>query len=264
VATATQYDVQTAQRAGIPLDVLLAIRAVESGSRATAVRFEPHVFWRARKGFPRSMTGGQIRDSLTAAELAAVPYTPCSLAWREANGLAPCTRRGAVYDQAASLVGAETNRAAFERAARLDTNAAIDATSWGLYQVLGGHLRALYPQDPVGAFDANPERVSEELLVRWMSQNDTARRAAVAGDLRTLALRYNGNTRWGEAMAAALAHIRASGVTVVGGGGSAETTLAPAPAQRPSGRSWSTVALVAAVAVGGLLAARYLAARRSR
>lgn len=262
MATATQYDVQTAQRAGIPLDVLLAIRAVESGNRPTAVRFEPHVFWRIRKGFPRSLTGGQIRDGLTAADLAAVPYTPCSLAWREANGLAPCTRRGAVYDQAASLVGAETNRAAFERAYRVDASAAIDATSWGLYQVLGGHLRALYPRDPVGAFDADPERVSEALLIRWMSQNDTARQAANAGDMRALALRYNGNTRWGEAMAAALARIRASSVSVVGGSGAAPLT--PTAARGSNSRSWTTAALLSAVVLGGLLAARYLAARRSR
>lgn len=260
MATATQYDVQTAQRAGIPLDVLLAIRAVESGNRPTAVRFEPHVFWRIRKGFPRSMTGGQIRDSLTAAERAAVPYTPCSLAWREANGLAPCMRRGAVYDQAASLVGSETNRAAFERAARLDTDAAIRATSWGLYQVLGEHLLALYPQNPVAAFDADPERVSEALLVRWMSRNDAARQAATEGDMRTLALRYNGNTRWGDAMQSALARIRASGVSVVGGSGA--TPLTPTAAARgSSSRSWTTAALLGAVVLGGLLAARYLARR---
>lgn len=205
-------DQELAARAGIPLRILLAIRAVESGGRATAVRFEPHVFWRIRKRLPRSATGGQIRDSLTAAELAAVPYTPCSADWRAANGLPPCTRGNPPrpYVQAASLVGSETSRAAFERAFRVDPVAAVEATSWGLYQVLGGHLLSTQggtPAQAVAAFDRDPSGVGRAMLISWFGDNETARGLAQRGEVEALARLYNGSEAWGRALRRALANI---------------------------------------------------------
>lgn len=203
-------DQELAARAGIPLRILLAIRAVESGGRATAVRFEPHVFWRIRKRLPRSATGGQIRDSLTAAELAAVPYTPCSADWRAANGLPPCMRGSEIYTQAASLVGSETSRAAFERAFRVDPVAAVEATSWGLYQVLGGHLLSTQggtPAQAVAAFDRDPSGVGRAMLISWFGDNETARGLAQRGEVEALARLYNGSEAWGRALRRALANI---------------------------------------------------------
>jgi hypothetical protein len=266
MAIATPSDTQLAQRADIPLDVLLAIRTVESGNTATAVRFEPHVFWRLRKGFPRSMSGGQMRDALTAAELALVPYTPCTLSWRTAHGLAPCVRRGAIYDRAVSLVGSETNRAAFERAYRVDPRIAIRSTSWGLYQVLGEHLLALYPQDPVGSFYAAPRRVSGEMLVSWMRANDAGRLAAQRGDLVELARRYNGDEAWGRAMQRALTRIRSEGITpgpdVPDTPGTRPSPVVEPPTySKPTANVAGTLALAAGVGAAAWLGARWLRSR---
>ena len=205
-------DAELAERAGIPLRILLAIRAVESGGRASAVRFEPHVFWRIRKGLPRSATGGQIRDSLTAAERAAVPYTPCSPDWRAANGLPPCMRGSEIYTQAASLVGSETSRSAFERAFRVNPAAAVEATSWGHYQVLGGHLLSTQggtPAQAVAAFDRDPAGVGRAMLVSWFAGNETARALAQRGEVEALAMLYNGSEAWGRAMRRALERLPA-------------------------------------------------------
>ena len=158
-------DQELADRAGIPLRILLAIRAVESGGSASAVRFEPHLFHRD--------TGGRF----TRAQ---VPWTP-------APG------RGSV-----SLTPSETNRAAFERAFRLEPRIAVTSSSWGAYQVLGRHLLAVRGPDPdraVAAFDADPVHVGEEMFLSWMRGNPAAQTAARAGDIARLAELYNGSQR---------------------------------------------------------------------
>lgn len=182
-------DSTIAASTGIPLAFVRAIRAVESNGSATAVRFEPHVFWRIRKGLDARATGPQIRDALSAAELAQVPYTPGNADWRAAHGLAPCR-----ISRAASCSSAETDAAAFQRAYAVDPATAIRATSFGLYQTLGGHLLSLYP-DPtraVAAFRANPATVSEQLLVHWLNANPEAKEAAQRGDAEAFVRRYNG------------------------------------------------------------------------
>jgi len=216
-------DAELAARAGIPLRILLAIRAVESGGRASAVRFEPHVFWRKRKRLPGSATGGQIRDSLTAAELAAVPYTPCSADWRARNGLSPCMRGNPPqpYIQAASLVGSETSRSAFERAFRIDPVPAVEATSWGHYQVLGGHLLSTQggtPAQAVAAFDRDPLSVGRAMLISWFADNAEARELARRGEVEALAMLYNGSAAWGRALRRALSSIPEDGGVVTATG----------------------------------------------
>lgn len=155
----SESDASLAARAGVTVPVLKAIRAVESGGSASAIRFEPHVFLRERP------------------DLAAqIPYTP-----------------GAT--RAASDVRSETNRAAFERAYSLDAREAVKATSWGTYQTLGGRLLTLYGNDParaVAAFWANPARVSNDALVQWMNENPRAVEAANAQDWFGFVKRYNG------------------------------------------------------------------------
>ena len=152
-------DAELARDAGISVPVLKAIRAVESGSNPSSIRFEPHVFLRERPDLVGS-----------------IPYTPSGT-------------RGAV-----SLVPAETNRAAFERAYALDAREAVKATSWGTYQVLGGKLLAIYgsPADAVAAFWRNPVEASNRLLVQWMNDNPTARDAAARQDWFGFVCRYNG------------------------------------------------------------------------
>lgn len=147
-----------AARAGVPVRVLRAIATVESGYDPGRVRFEPHVFHERTN----------VSESL-------VPWT---------------RSRGAV-----SLVASETNRDAFERAARLDYDAAVRSTSWGRYQVLGGAGIRLYgdARSFVAAFDRDPARVSNELLGAWFEARPPAVAAAVEGDWPRLAELYNGS-----------------------------------------------------------------------
>jgi hypothetical protein len=181
-----------------------------------------------RKGLPSSgTTGAQIRGAMTAADMAAVPYTPGNTSWRSANGLEPCR-----IDRSASCTGSETNRAAFERAFRLAPAEAVKATSWGSYQVLGSHLLGLYGNSPsaaVRAFDAEPMVVGERLLASWMRGNPRAQVAARAMDWAELAHRYNGcsdctayvtrlreaHSRWGPEWESVRSAVEAAGALAV-------------------------------------------------
>lgn len=182
-----------AREAGIPVPVLKAVKGVESGGNPAALRFEPHLFWRRRKGLPSGVSGSQIRAAMTAADMAAVPYTPCTSSWRTANGLPACR-----HDRAASEVGSETNRAAFNRAFAIDADNAVRSTSWGSGQVLGGFLLDAYGGNPsraVDGFFANPTEAGERMIVAWWRN---ARSDAVAAanasppNFAMIAHRYNG------------------------------------------------------------------------
>lgn len=169
-------DQELANLAGIPLRLLLAIRSVESAGRVRAVRFEPHLFHR--------LTSNRFSTSQV-----------------------PWTRSGRPGKPAVSYVSSETNRAAFERAFRYDPDAAVKSSSWGSYQVLGGHLLTvtrLTPARAVAAFDAEPERISREMFVSWMRANSNARRAANEGNIEALAEIYNGSQDWAAAVRRAL------------------------------------------------------------
>lgn len=158
--------VETAERLGMAPAMLEAFRLVESGSRSNpgAMRFEPHKFLRF----------------VPAAD---IPYTP--------------SRRGAW-----SLVRSETDEAAFRRAYAIDRAAAVRSTSWGLFQVLGGHLLEAFPgadgePDPETAvlrFTEDPEAASFRLVESWFDSNPKALEAATSDppDLRTLVRYYNG------------------------------------------------------------------------
>jgi len=154
-------DQSLADKAGIPPDILEAVRRVESGGDSSAIRFEPHIFVRLRPDL-----------------LGEIAYTKGNHgAW--------------------SSLTRETNRAAFEIARKLDARAAIKATSWGAFQVLGQHLLDEYddrPDKAVDGFDTDPEQTSALLLARWFQANARARRAANATppDFDALARSYNG------------------------------------------------------------------------
>jgi hypothetical protein len=171
-----------------------AIRFVETGGRrdaaaGSAVRFEPHVFWRNKLGMPSGSTGAQIRDALTPVQLAQVPYTPCNTAWRAAHGLPPCR-----MDRAASALSAETNRAAVERASRVDARQAMLASSWGMFQVLGQAPLDEYGTVPafLAALDADPIGASERIFVRHMHNKPLALAALRAKNIPLIVSRYNG------------------------------------------------------------------------
>lgn len=181
-------DAELAARAGIPLRLMLAIRAVESAGRVRAVRFEPHRFHRETAG------------RFTTAQ---VPWTPGGRPGKESVSYTP----------------SETNRAAFERAFRYDPRVAVESSSWGAYQVLGGHLLRVAGSDParaIAAFDASPETVGREMFVSWMQRNADARRYANAGDIERLAEEYNGSQDWARAVRRALARIPEGASTSAG------------------------------------------------
>ena len=90
---------------------------------------------------------------------------------------------------------------AFQEAFSRDPRAAVESTSFGLYQVLGGALLRLYGPSPATAlarFRADPRKVSDELLVAWFQSRPAAREAANSGDWAALARAYNGSdqTPW--------------------------------------------------------------------
>lgn len=198
-------DQDLAARLRIPVHFIHAIRSVESNGHPAAVRFEPHIFHRDRPIYSGTLsnpfrcvgyatrpaatsaiiaeewahhdhhTGAEILAHADPVELASVPYTP-----------------GAT--RAASSIGAETNRAAFERAYGISPARAVRATSWGLYQVLGWALleTAATPQQAVASFDSAPDVVSDRLLAIWCEAHPAAVAAAQRGDVESWVSAYNG------------------------------------------------------------------------
>jgi len=165
-------DAHLARQAEVPPNVIAAIREIESGGHANAVRFEPHLFHRK--------TGN--------VHLQQVAWT---------------RDRGSV-----SLQPSETNRAAFLRAYQINPRAAVESTSWGRYQVLGSTGIRLYgsPELFLRAFNSAPAAVSDQLLVAWFHSRPAAQEAARACDVSELAYRYNGSrtSPWSRRFAAAV------------------------------------------------------------
>ena len=175
-------DATIAQQTGIPLPFVAGIRATESGGNSHALRFEPHLFRRYHADCVRVLhptegaafvTGDEERREAWARGL--VPYTPGK-------------------DRAASSSALETGREAMEHAMRIDGNAAIRSTSFGSFQVLGAHLLPFgaTPEAALAVFDAAPQSVSDELLVRWLRANTRALDAAKAGEIDLFIHYYNG------------------------------------------------------------------------
>jgi hypothetical protein len=177
---------RTAKNLGIDPDLMRAFVKVESGGRASAVRFEPHLAHR------------KLGDR--AAE---IPYTP------QSN-----TKRW-------SLVRSETSRAAFDRALAMHEDeqwrrAIIESSSFGLFQVLGRHLIDMFGVDEaVPAFDQDPEVISHALLASWFRANPAALRIARSDDpnIEELVAHYNGRgpnvARYSAKLRSALAAIKA-------------------------------------------------------
>lgn len=173
---------------GLEPAILAAIERVESGGNPAAVRFEPHHFAQLRLGRPQ-FDRKVVADLKVQAARDGIPYTPAA----EDPALSEAKRRGIV-----SLRGPETNLDAYRRAAAIDHEAAVRATSWGWYQTLGWALLEEVPGNPAASearFWADPRAVSGRLMTRWMAANPRARTAAAAKDWRAFAAVYNGASR---------------------------------------------------------------------
>lgn len=163
---------QLAAKVGLTERILKAIREVESNGNNKAIRFEPHIFLRARKDL-----SGKI------------PYTPYS--------------DKIPTDYNASNTGTE----AFTRAFKLDPVVAVKSTSFGLYQVVlkfadlsvssnkiinNATKDAKGAQDFINFFYQQPLYVSDELLIAWFAGNRTAAKHAKNKKWKEFALLYNG------------------------------------------------------------------------
>tara|TARA_B100001094_G_C18184372_1_gene802829 strand:+ start:2037 stop:3422 length:1386 start_codon:yes stop_codon:yes gene_type:complete len=154
-------DEQLCTRAGIPCEVLAAVRHVESRGNPGALRFEPHLWHRRRP---------DLRDR--------VPYTP-----NPSKGF--------------STTSSETGKIAFARAFELDPAMAIKCTSFGLYQVMGWALLDAYDGNPEKAWEGfrkNPSEASDLMLIAWMNKNPRAKKAANSSppNFTAFAKIYNG------------------------------------------------------------------------
>lgn len=153
----TAAQVAAAEELSLPVEVIQTIEAVESGGKPGATRFEVHVFNRKRPDLK-----GQL------------PFTPGPRGY--------------------SVTRSETDWDAYQRAYALDPVAATESTSFGLYQVLGGHLIEVYgsPEAGLKAFAEDSTSVSYKLLASWFRDSPRALDAAKDKDWRELARRYNG------------------------------------------------------------------------
>jgi len=161
--TQWRQDVSLAAQAGIPVLALKAIRSNESGGDPSVIRFESRIF-----------------NDLTNNQYASQP----------------------AFSGGAGYSGTGTSLPnAFQQAYRLDPTNAVNATSWGAYQVLlrdaGPQIWAQAGNDParfIQMFNADPASVSEQILVSWFKnpQHAAAQQAAQQYDWVTLAHHYNG------------------------------------------------------------------------
>lgn len=173
-----------ASETGIPLPFVEAIRATESGGIASAVRFEPHLFVKLRPEYVAVVTAGPMAGSQRSAA--------------RAKGFVPYTHG---ETRAASSSREETDRGAHDHAWTLDPEATMRSSSYGSYQVLGGAFldahkpaRPLYPspQSALAAFDADPSRVSDDLLVHYLRGRPALVAAAKRADSRAFVAGFNG------------------------------------------------------------------------
>jgi hypothetical protein len=168
--------ISLADQIGIPPAVVAAFRAVESGGRPSAIRFEPHLF--------------------NAKSNAKVPFTKTP-------------------GQSFSSVASETNKSAFERAYKINKRLAIESSSFGLYQVVVKNAPSIWkeprikdnPDNFLSIFNSNPIEISNLLVKAWFQGSTRAKGAANRLDFASLASAYNGPqysvNRYDEKLAAA-------------------------------------------------------------
>jgi len=166
---------------------LRAVRAVESGGDPRAVRFEVHLWAHHYPQTVEVLPPIEHGTTLQFAERAAK--------WI-ANGKFPFTPKRSITDRwAPSRVRLESDRAACDRARKIDPETAVRCSSWGLYQELGAAILPLTPgaaDEDVAAFDRDPEGASEQMLIAFCQAHPHFVEAANAHDWDTAARIYNG------------------------------------------------------------------------
>lgn len=144
--------------------------AVESGSKGfisehkPVILFEGHVFWRQlkKRGFnPENYTKGN-EDILFQA-------------WNKKY-----------YNQ--------DQWARFNKAKKINSNAAIEATSWGLFQIMGFNYKDCGCKSPTLFMEAmcRDEETQKELFIKFIESNPNLVKALTNKDWELFAKLYNG------------------------------------------------------------------------
>jgi hypothetical protein len=127
----------------IDITILMAFNKVESGGTASAIRFECHKFLQYSK-----------------------EKVPCTI------------KPGKTF----SMERSENGPGAFKRAFTKDKIAAIKATSFGYFQVMGFYLLQINnnADEALKLFKADPEKISRKLLIMWFTDPTWGKHAAKA------------------------------------------------------------------------------------
>lgn len=99
------------------------------------------------------------------------------------------------YDTARNRISYKRNQyEVFAEAAALDTSCAIMACSWGRYQILGSHYKALGFESPFEFLEQNLMSENQQLVIfcQFLKINPPMLTALKASDWAGFARRYNG------------------------------------------------------------------------
>ena len=157
----------------IDVDILMAFEKVESGGTPNSIRFECHMFNKKARA-----SKGRFKP------------TKCTI--KPGNSF--------------SRLFSETGAKAFYAAYKINKVAAMESTSFGLFQIMGDYMIDMYDGNPDKAlreFQENPTHVSGKLLVLWFSDESWGAQAANAArqiksvtterkHWETLVSKYNG------------------------------------------------------------------------
>ena len=212
----TAREQRVSRETGIPVAVLRSISRAEVGQggqraeltpeqarkgkgkgdvrgSAKRMRFEPHVFLRLTS----SSTSDRSKANLqTSRFYGRIPYTPGS-----------SKKPGTSVDYNRS----HTNWEAFIRASELAPKEAMQATSWGRFQVMGSNfLKELYGNSSSRFRNAwrqadlnEVEDMSDAYLVEWLKKpwNKRVKELARQGRMKEFGIAYNGSKQYGDKLA---------------------------------------------------------------
>ena len=175
--------------------ILLTIRATEAGRYGpTAFRFEPHKFLEYYPAGDIPYLPSDLDKTYPSTDKHEQGKRETRGAGRKTSGYIPGN-------------GSHVRVTAFSRAYDQDRVAAIKATSWGAYQVMGEYANlstnktiqnALTSDESAQAFldlfNSDPQTVSDELLAAWfkLPEKKHAKGYALKKDWNRFALEYNG------------------------------------------------------------------------
>jgi len=182
----------------IEIAALMAFMEVESGFKKPhpgLVRFEPHVWY--KRG------GAQ-----------GIPYRAGKSKCDEGYKGKDCGTKTKV-----DYTSANTNRAAFDRAAKMDLRLAVISTSWGSFQVMGFNMGPIIDAAFGGSydkfvqqFDSDPDELNVNMVCHFIAKRGNLQSALANKDWRSVSKIYNGSYGYAKRFEPAYARAKQSGV----------------------------------------------------